>query len=51
MGEPDLHTVRTAYDAVAPVYADQFKDTLDDRPTERGLLAAFAELIRHGPRE
>ena len=49
MREPDLHTVRTAYDAIAPVYADLFKDTLDDRPTERALLAAFAELIRRGP--
>ena len=49
MREPDLHIVRAAYDAIAPVYADQFKDTLDDRPTERALLAAFAEMIRRGP--
>jgi ubiquinone/menaquinone biosynthesis C-methylase UbiE len=49
MREPDLHTARAAYDAIAAVYADQFKDTLDDRPTERGLLAAFAEVIRRGP--
>jgi ubiquinone/menaquinone biosynthesis C-methylase UbiE len=49
MREPDLHTARAAYDAIAPVYADQFKDTLDDRPTERALLAAFAEMIRRGP--
>ena len=49
MREPDLHTVRAAYDAIAPVYADQFKDTLDDRPTERALLAAFAEVIRREP--
>ena len=49
MRAPDLHTARAAYDAIAPVYADQFKDTLDDRPTERALLAAFAEVIRRGP--
>ena len=49
MTEPDVHTARTAYDAIATVYADQFKDTLDDRPTERGLLAAFAELVQRGP--
>jgi len=49
MHESDLHTARTAYDAIADAYADQFKDTLDDRPTERGLLAAFAELVRCGP--
>jgi SAM-dependent methyltransferase len=49
MREPDLHTARAAYDAIAAVYADQFKDTLDDRPTERALLAAFAEVIRREP--
>jgi SAM-dependent methyltransferase len=49
MHESDLRTARTAYDALAAVYADLFKDTLDDRPTERGLLAAFAELVRRGP--
>jgi SAM-dependent methyltransferase len=49
MSEPDLHTARTAYDEVAAIYADQFKDTLDDRPVERGLLAAFAEKVRQAP--
>src|ERR1700722_11257273 len=47
--ELDLDTARAAYDAIAPVYAELFKDTLDDRPTERALLAAFAEVIRRGP--
>ena len=47
MSEPGLLTARRAYDAVAAFYADQFKDTLDDRPIERGLLAAFAEEVRH----
>jgi SAM-dependent methyltransferase len=49
MHESDLHTARTAYDAIAVTYADQFKDTLEDRPIERGLLAAFAELVLRGP--
>jgi ubiquinone/menaquinone biosynthesis C-methylase UbiE len=49
MPETDLAAARTAYDAIASVYADQFKDMLDDRPTERGLLAAFAELVRSEP--
>ena len=48
--EPDLHIARAAYDAIAPVYADQFRDTLDERPIERALLAAFAEVIRRGAR-
>src|ERR1700728_78124 len=49
MREPDLHIARAAYDAIAPVYADHFKDTLDNRPTERALLAAFAEMIQREP--
>ena len=49
MPVPDLHTARAAYDEVATLYADAFKDTLDDRPVERGLLAAFAELVRCDP--
>jgi SAM-dependent methyltransferase len=49
MHQPDLHTARTAYDAIAAADADRFTDTLDSRPIERGLLAAFAELVRRGP--
>lgn len=49
MPEPDPHAAREAYDEVAALYADMFKDTLDDRPVERGLLAAFAELVRRDP--
>lgn len=49
MHESDLHAARAAYDAIATTYADQFKDTLEDRPIERGLLAAFAELVLRGP--
>jgi SAM-dependent methyltransferase len=49
MREPDLDAARAAYDAIAAVYADLFKDTLDDRPTERALLAAFAEVVQREP--
>jgi len=49
MHEPGLRAARTAYDAMVAVYADRFKDTLEDRPVERGMLAAFAELARRGP--
>ncbi|MEF9881454.1 class I SAM-dependent DNA methyltransferase [Streptomyces sp. P9-A4] len=51
-----LHTTREAYDAIAPTYAEMFHDQLRDRPLERALLSAFAELVRasgdgdgHGP--
>ncbi|MET9804182.1 class I SAM-dependent methyltransferase [Streptomyces sp. NPDC006368] len=35
---------REAYDAAAPVYAQQFRDTLRDRPLDRAILSAFAEV-------
>ncbi|GAB7035858.1 class I SAM-dependent methyltransferase [Streptomyces sp. NPDC021749] len=41
-----LHATREAYDAIAPTYAQLFHDTLGDRPLERALLNAFAELVR-----
>ncbi|MCM2580049.1 class I SAM-dependent DNA methyltransferase [Streptomyces meridianus] len=43
------HTHRAtseAYDAIAPTYAQLFHDQLRDRPLERALLSAFAELVR-----
>ncbi|MFY1688797.1 class I SAM-dependent methyltransferase [Plantactinospora sp. WMMB782] len=43
-----LPATRDAYDAVATLYAEQFADSLRDRPVERALLAAFAELVRTG---
>ena len=49
MPESDLLAVGAAYDAVAALYADQFRDSLDGRPVERGLLAAFAELVCRAP--
>ncbi|MEV6978329.1 class I SAM-dependent methyltransferase [Kitasatospora sp. NPDC093806] len=49
MVAPDsLPATRDAYDAVAPLYAQLFTDTLRDRPLERALLAAFAESVRAG---
>ncbi|MDR3080315.1 MAG: methyltransferase domain-containing protein [Streptomyces sp.] len=36
---------REAYDAVAPVYAQMFRDTLRDRPLDRAILSAFAEVV------
>ncbi|MET8557940.1 class I SAM-dependent methyltransferase [Streptomyces sp. NPDC004959] len=41
-----LPATRTAYDAVASVYAGMFSDSLRDAPLERALLGAFAELVR-----
>ncbi|MEU6098292.1 class I SAM-dependent methyltransferase [Streptomyces sp. NPDC047079] len=43
---PALHATREAYDAIAPTYAQLFHDSLRDRPLERALLSAFAELVR-----
>jgi SAM-dependent methyltransferase len=45
-----LAAVRTAYDAVAGLYAERFADALAGRPIDRGLLAAFAELAAAGGR-
>ncbi|MFJ2932988.1 class I SAM-dependent DNA methyltransferase [Streptomyces sp. NPDC087219] len=41
-----LGATRDAYDAIATVYAQQFQDSLRDRPLERAILGAFAELVR-----
>ncbi|EME97039.1 methyltransferase domain-containing protein [Streptomyces mobaraensis NBRC 13819 = DSM 40847] len=47
MTEPDaLSTTREAYDDIAATYADLFRDHLRERPLERALLSAFAELVR-----
>ncbi|NKZ03630.1 class I SAM-dependent methyltransferase [Actinomadura latina] len=41
---------RAAYDAVAVLYADMFRDVLDDLPLDRSLIVAFADLVRdRGP--
>jgi SAM-dependent methyltransferase len=40
-----LDRVRRSYDAVAERYAAQFAGELDQKPVERALYAAFAELV------
>ncbi len=44
---PYLRATRTAYDAVAADYARLLRRALDAKPLDRGLLAAFAELLQH----
>ncbi|MEU2510894.1 class I SAM-dependent methyltransferase [Streptomyces syringium] len=41
-----LHATRDAYDAVAPVYAQMFHDTLRDSHLDRAMLSAFADVVR-----
>ncbi|MFI0816962.1 class I SAM-dependent DNA methyltransferase [Streptomyces sp. NPDC021098] len=49
MTEPsDLLTTRTFYDTIADDYAEMFKSDLDDKPLDRAMLGAFAELVRQG---
>ncbi|MFE2595580.1 class I SAM-dependent DNA methyltransferase [Streptomyces sp. NPDC059396] len=48
MTEPSSYLGATAdaYDAVAVLYADFVRDSLDELPLDRAVLAAFAELAR-----
>ncbi|MFE3451174.1 class I SAM-dependent DNA methyltransferase [Nonomuraea sp. NPDC059194] len=49
MIEPDfLRDTRAAYDAIAADYAERNHDELANKPLDRALLAAFAELVQ-GP--
>ncbi|MFI6339004.1 class I SAM-dependent methyltransferase [Streptomyces sp. NPDC050535] len=43
-----LNATRQAYDAAAPTYAHLFRDTLRDRPLDRAILNAFAEITGAG---
>ncbi|MCX5205253.1 methyltransferase domain-containing protein [Streptomyces sp. NBC_00237] len=43
-----LATTADAYDSVATLYADLFRDALDGSPLDRAVLAAFAEFVRGG---
>ena len=43
---PYLTATAQAYDSVADLYADLFRDSLDRLPLDRAALAAFAELVR-----
>ncbi|MEV0234814.1 class I SAM-dependent methyltransferase [Nonomuraea sp. NPDC050786] len=48
---PYLTATADAYDAVATIYAEFVRDSLDRLPLDRAVLAAFAELVRTaGPR-
>jgi hypothetical protein len=48
---PYLTATADAYDAVADLYADFVRDSLDRLPLDRAILAVFAELVRAaGPR-
>ena len=40
-----LSATREAYDAAAPVYAQLFSGGLRDRPLDRAILSAFAEVV------
>ncbi|RKT17601.1 methyltransferase family protein [Streptomyces sp. 1114.5] len=47
MTEPDfLTTTRAFYDAIATEYTDRFRDAMDSMPTDRAMLALFADLVR-----
>jgi SAM-dependent methyltransferase len=46
--DPSLAATRDSYDALAAEHPDWVNADLDDRPLDRALLAAFAELIRAG---
>ncbi|MFJ4850815.1 MULTISPECIES: class I SAM-dependent DNA methyltransferase [unclassified Streptomyces] len=47
MAETDaLSATREAYDAVAALYAERFRDELRNRPLDRAALRAFAETVR-----
>ncbi|MEU6426691.1 class I SAM-dependent methyltransferase [Microbispora sp. NPDC046973] len=43
---PYLTATAEAYDAVAVLYAELFRDSLDRLPLDRAALAAFAESVR-----
>ncbi|MFJ4878847.1 class I SAM-dependent DNA methyltransferase [Streptomyces sp. NPDC088745] len=45
---PHLATTADAYDSVASLYAELFRDALDGTPLDRAVIAAFAELVRGG---
>ncbi|MEV4567168.1 methyltransferase domain-containing protein [Nonomuraea sp. NPDC049419] len=48
---PYLTATATAYDAVADLYTDLVRDSLDGLPLDRAIVAAFADLVRvAGPR-
>lgn len=48
MIDASLSATRDSYDALAAEQPDLINPNLDDRPLDRALLAAFAELVRAG---
>jgi ubiquinone/menaquinone biosynthesis C-methylase UbiE len=46
--DASLAETRASYDAIAAEYSALFDSELADRPLDRALLAAFAELVRAG---
>ncbi|RBY93394.1 SAM-dependent methyltransferase [Blastococcus sp. TF02-8] len=45
----EQEAVRAAYDVVAEDYADLLREELAEKPLDRALLGAFAELVGDGP--
>ncbi|MEV5988459.1 class I SAM-dependent methyltransferase [Streptomyces sp. NPDC052051] len=45
MDHDALSVTREAYDAAAPVYAQMFRDELRNRPLDRAMLGAFADVV------
>ncbi|GJF33681.1 methyltransferase [Kitasatospora sp. NE20-6] len=43
-----FRATREAYDAAAVTYAQLFRDSLHDRPLDRAIMSAFAEVVRAG---
>jgi SAM-dependent methyltransferase len=41
-----LDTTRAAYDAMATLYAELFRDSVEGQPLDRALVTAFAEFVR-----
>ena len=48
MTDASLAATRDSYDAIAAGHAGLVSEALDDRPLDRALFAAFAELVRAG---
>jgi ubiquinone/menaquinone biosynthesis C-methylase UbiE len=46
--DPTVVATRDSYDALAANHADVVSSGLDDRPLDRALFAAFAELVQAG---
>jgi hypothetical protein len=44
--DTSLAATRDSYDALAAAHPDRVNSDLDDRPLDRALFAAFAELVR-----